>query len=495
MNTVDSLFQLEDANSVAPQNPQLPPVQPSPTVQTPLSSEATQAGMPLTTGTEAPPNTFNTSSAPIGPTPTRHHYPHPHVPHLPHPHLPPMHVRMHTFDSFHYQNYRLLWAASAAAGSGAWAQQVIVGWLTYDLTRSAFLTSLALGLDALPTLIAAPLGGLLVDSWDRRKLLTFIHAYQAAITLGFCLLVFMGLAETWHIFAFVVLMGVAWVIADPARVALIPTLVPRETLVNAYALNSAAFSMARLAAPALAGAVLAVAGTGPGLLVELTLLITAVSMANSLRLQASVRQKLRLNSALPRVLEGIRYVKGQPVVLGLVVFNAVPHVVVMPFVFGLMPVYASTVFEVGPLGLGVLLASIGAGATVGTLGLASIGGIRKRGLALLASAALTGAMMVAFSRNPSMALAVPNLMVMSAGLMFFSTSAMSAIQGVIQEEFRGRVAGIYYLSFGLSPIGSLVAGALADQLGAPLTTLIGAGIGAAAFTGLGLKFGSVFRLR
>ena len=206
------------------------------------------------------------------------------APHL-RPHVPRVRpVRVHTFDSFLHRDYRFLWASTLFFSGAFWMQQVIIGWLTYELTQSALLTSVVMGLDALPILIAGPLGGLLVDRWDKRKLLTGVFAYHSLLALGFGLLVQFGDINAWHVFGFVFLMGIGWVIADPARMALIPTIVPRHSLVNAFALNSLAFSVTRLAIPAVGGALLAFAGAG-------------VALAAAGRYSSPLRRRWRLDSA------------------------------------------------------------------------------------------------------------------------------------------------------------------------------------------------------
>ena len=183
-------------------------------------------------------------------------------PHIRKPRMRPM--RVHTFDSLLHRDYRFLWASTLFFSGAFWMQQVIIGWLTYELTQSALLTSLAMGLDALPILIAGPLGGLLVDRWDKRKLLAGVFAYQSLLALGFGGLVLLSDVNAWHIFSFIFLMGIGWVIVDPARMALIPSIVPHHNMVNAFALNSLAFSITRLAIPAVGGRVARIRRRGFG---------------------------------------------------------------------------------------------------------------------------------------------------------------------------------------------------------------------------------------
>ena len=202
-------------------------------------------------------------------------------PNMRRPHIRPVHmpVRMRTFDSLRYRSYVFIWLATVFSSAGFWLQQVVVGWLTYEVTASAFWTSLALGLDALPILLVGPIGGVLVDNFDRKKLLAFVYGYQAVVTTIFAAVAITGNLEAWHIFAFIFFMGLSWVISDPARMSLIPNIVPKENLVNAFALNSMAFSVTRLGIPALGGVLIVVIGTGPTLLLEAALQVCAVCTA------------------------------------------------------------------------------------------------------------------------------------------------------------------------------------------------------------------------
>jgi MFS family permease len=432
----------------------------------------------------------------------RTHLPQIHLPHLPQHHVPalrasywkPSHLKLHTLDSFQSRNYSLLWGATAASSAAFWSQQVVIGWLTYNLTHSPFLTGVVLGLDALPILLVGPLGGMLVDSWTRRRLLVIIYGYQSALTLGFSVLVLIELASVLSIFLYTVLMGLGWVLTDPARMSLIPSLVPRQNLLNAFALNSLAFSVTRLAAPALVGTVLAVSGPAYGLAIEAALLLVALGLASNLRLETAVRPPLRMLSALPRLLEGVRYVRSHRSVLGLICAAAVPSVLGMPFVHGLMPVYAAEVFHRGPVGLGLLMAAIGAGATAGTVLLASFGGAGRRGMLGFCSLLMVAGILV-FSQNSWFLPALANLMLLSAGMMVFFAVCNATIQSQVPDELRGRVAGLYMLNWGLSPLGSLAAGVLAQHIGAPGATLWAGAVMAALFLVFAGIFSSVWQKR
>ena len=398
-------------------------------------------------------------------------------PHLRRPHIKPVHLptRVRTFDSFRYRSYVFIWLATAFSSSGFWLQQVVVGWLAYEITESAFWTSLALGLDALPILLVGPIGGVLVDKFDRRKLLAFIYGYQAVVTSVFSVVVITGNLEAWHIFAFIFFMGLAWVISDPARMSLIPNIVPRENLVNAFALNSMAFSVTRLGAPALGGVLIVVVGPGPTLLLEAALQVCAVCTALYLEVRKTDRTSLRLPTVFSDLREGIRYVLDQPLLIGLFTLTAMPALLVMPSIQGLMPVYAAEVFKVDAKGLGLLLSAVGAGSTIGTLVLASKGEIQAKNIVVLSAVIVLALSTLVFSINAFFPTAYLNLMIISAAMMTLFSVSIATVQSTVPDQYRGRVSGLFMLTWGLSPLGSLGTGFLAERLGAPHATQIAAG--------------------
>jgi MFS family permease len=387
-----------------------------------------------------------------------------------------MPAKLHTFESFQYRNYRFLWATTLFSSAGFWMQQIVIGWLMYNITQSAFLTTLAMGLDALPILLIGPVGGLLVDSWDRRKLLAGIYLYQASITTVFATVVIIGDVGPVHIFGYIMLMGVGWVILDPARASLVSTTVPGESLVNAFALNSLGFSVTRLAAPAIGGGLLALVGPGPALVIEAIMQFLAVIAALALRSPETDRAELRLKTAFSRLLEGARYVRGQPVILSVIALSIVPPMMSFPFFNGLMPVFAAEVFETGSIGLGLLMSSLGAGSVLGTLVLASFGNVQRKGRLIILSVAVTSVTMLLFSQVTSMYFAFPVLIASSVGMMVFFSTSSALVQSIVPDEFRGRVTSISMFSFGMMPIGSLIAGTLAQRLGAPTAMLIASGV-------------------
>ena len=387
--------------------------------------------------------------------------------------------KLHTFDAFHSRNYRFLWLTTALFSSGFWLQQVVVGWLAYEITGSPLLTSMALGLDALPILVGAPFGGLISDKFDKKILLSIIYSYQAMLMIGYSVVIAMGYANIWNLFIFVFLVGISWVINDPARMSLLAVIVPRKNLINAFALNSMAFSVMRLLVPAAGGFSLAIFGPAPLFVVEAILMFSAAAtiMVVQLDKDSSVDNSDRsADQLLADLKSGLTYVIKQKTIIGLTCMTVIMVILVMPFVHGLMPVYAAEVFEVGPQGLGLLLSASGLGSLIGTVILASFTQITRPGKILFILLGFLGALMATLAINNVYSVAMILVMLLSGSMMSYFSISGATVQGILPDRYRGRVTGIYMMAWGLIPVGSLLAGSIANVVGPQLSTLIGSSL-------------------
>ena len=380
-----------------------------------------------------------------------------------------------------------MWMATVSTSTAIWVQQLVVGWVIYDLSRSALLTSLGLGVGMLP-LLMSPLGGLLADALDRRKLLAFSFAYRGAVALGFSVVVILGLVETWHIFLFSLMMGLGMVVTAPAWSSLVGKVVPKENLVNAFALTTLGSSITGLAVPVVAGLLVVFVGPGVTMLLGATMYVASSSIVMAVRSEGPGGNGLHRRSALSELAYGVRYVARDRLLMGVVLLAAVPAILAIPFLQGLMPVFASEVFEVGPAGLGMLMSALAAGATLGTFALASLGTLRRKGLYLIFGLALASVAMIAFSRSPSAFLAVPVLVLVTGGLSTFHAVGSAVVQTVVPDELRGRVSSLNSALMGLSPLGFVLSGGLAALLGAPMAVLIAGSAIGFLLLGLSLRF-------
>ena len=382
--------------------------------------------------------------------------------------------RVHTLDAMRHPNFRRLWITNLSLSGAMWLQDLVVGWLTFHQTGSPFLTALAVGLVTLPYLFAAPLGGLVADLWDRKKMIVAAGFCQASMTSVLAALLIFDALQTWMIFAYILAVGASWAISEPARAATIPDVVPKRGLMNALALNALAFNSTRLVIPAIGGLLIVWIGPGPTMLYGVALYLVASVTAMRLQLPHAEGDRPKAADGIRRLVEAARYVASEPPLLLVMGLSALQLFIVMPFVHSLLPVYAAEVFDMGPAGLGMLMSALGAGAAVGTIGLATVGDVARKGRLLIMTLAVSLVAMVVLSQSGG-ALHPVGAMLLLGG----STAAQFSIGGAIilgrtPEALRARVSALSMMVLGLFPLGALIAGGLAEALGAPTATLLGA---------------------
>ena len=299
-------------------------------------------------------------------------------------------------------------------------------------------------------------------------------------TAGLATVVIAEATQPWHIVAFVLAIGISSSVGDPARISMLPNIIPKSGLTNALALNSVAYNATRLLLPALAGSMIAVIGAGQTLALGVGMFFTASLAVLGVSTGGSARSRSKARLTYAELSGAFHYVRGTPPVLALLLLRTIPIILIFPFVVGLMPVFASDVFKVGPEGLGLLLSAMGAGALLAALAVATKGAIRHTGRVLLLSSIVTVGAMATFAVAPTMALALPALVLHNAGFVTLMIVANAGVQTLVPDEIRGRITALWLMTWGLVPFGSLLAGGLAEILGAPMTTMVAA----VAITGL-----------
>ncbi|HLG10181.1 MAG TPA: MFS transporter, partial [Dehalococcoidia bacterium] len=329
------------------------------------------------------------------------------------------------FRSLKYRDYRLLWISTLFTSAGQWFQQITVGWLVYQMTGSAFLLGAINGFRALPLLLLAPFGGVAADRVERKFLLqsTSVLAFVASAILT--VIIFVGELKLWHLFAFTLITGVVWAFNNPVRQSIVPNLVPKHDLMNALALNSAGFNITRILGPALAGVILGLLGSWENfglqtlayvgvLLMVLPMTIPATNRANTV----SVRENLS---------EGMKYVWTHKTLRTQLILAFVPTILAFPYM-ALMPIFAKEVLGRGEGGYGMMGSAIGVGAVLGTLGLASLTNVKRRGMVVLVSIFVLGASLMAFALSRSFELSLVILALTGASQMIYLTTNQTILQ-------------------------------------------------------------------
>ncbi len=266
--------------------------------------------------------------------------------------------------------------------------------------------------------------------------------------------------------------GVGLTANIPVGRALVPVLVPREQLMNAIALNSAAFNLTRIVGPAIGGVLIVAFGPATNFFVQGVSYVGVAFMVLPMHIPPRAPRSGPRKSMVQDMLDGARYIAHEPTVLAIVIIALVPSLFMMPFTQGLMPVFNVEVLGRDATGLGILLSSAGVGALLGTLVVAARSNIRRKGALLLFAGVMAGVGMMAFSQTTWLPLSMLALGVQGGFQMIYHATNNTVIQLATPDEYRGRVMSLYMLDHGLIPLGSLMAGALAELYGAPFAILL-----------------------
>ena len=383
-----------------------------------------------------------------------------------------------TFRALRHRNYQLFFSGQLISLIGTWMDQVAESWLVYRLTGSALLLGTVAFASQIPVFLLAPIGGALADRMDRRKILITTQSSMMLVTFVLAWLTLSHRVHIWHIVALAAITGLINAFDLPARQSFVVDMVSRADLVNAIALNSSMFNGARVIGPAVAGIVVAAIGEGWCFFANG---VSFIAVIIGLWMMKMERPRMSIEgSPLENIIEGFRFIahnkpmRALMLLLGLVSFAALPYAV-------LMPLFADKILHGGPKALGLLMGCSGAGALCGALLLATRRTLR--GLSTWVAAACTGLgiTLSLFSFSHSLWLSAVLLAPVGFCTMVQMASSNTLIQHMVPDRLRGRVMSFYAMTFmGMAPLGSLLAGSLAHNLGAQWTVFIG---GMAAIVG------------
>jgi len=382
------------------------------------------------------------------------------------------------FSAVRHRNFRLYWIGQIVSLVGTWMQTVSQPWLVLLLGGTPIQLGLVLALQFAPSLALAPLGGVLADRVDKRRLLLVTQSVAALQAVALFALTVTNVVQIWHIMLLALALGFVNALDMPVRQSFAAELVPREELMNAITLNSASFNLARVIGPAVAGITLAFFGPA------FNFLINAVSYLGVLialrRMDPATMQPIARPAQHPSIRsslsEGIRYAVRTPNVLWPLVMLAGVGTFGMNFQT-LLPLFAKYTLHLEADGFGALFAAMGVGSLIGSLSLAFMGSRRPLVWMIVGGATsfVLFEALLGLSRTPIAAFPVIVLVGLSSMLMVNSINVI--VQRNVPNELRGRVMALYVTVFaGSTPIGGLVAGAVAQTWGPPAGFLIGAGV-------------------
>ncbi len=383
--------------------------------------------------------------------------------------------RLHTFDALSNENYRRLWLGQVGSAMGQWMDYTARGWLAYDMTHSPLHLGLVTASRGFPVLVLSLLAGILADKYSRRFQLVAACLADAFFSLILATLVLTGRIEIWHLYVTGFLAGSVQAFQHPARMTLINDIIGKGKLLNAMALNSAAFNLSRGIGPVLSGIIITYAGAAGSYYMEaflclwsawLTLLIVVpADQQEALRQQAQ-----RHTSIYSSAVETFKHVGANKLILTLLILGLAPMVLAMPFT-SLFPLFAVDILKVGAAGQGLLLSSVGIGAFIGAIGVASMVG-SPRGKTLLLSSGMFGIGLLFFSHSPWMWFSMAAAFIAGIANSSFNTQNQTIIQLLAPDSMRGRIVSLYLIDRGLTPMGTALAGVLANFLGGPNAVMV-----------------------
>jgi MFS family permease len=379
-----------------------------------------------------------------------------------------------------HRNYRLFFCGQTVSLVGTWMTRIATSWLVYRLTRSALLLGLVGFAGQIPSFLLAPFAGVLVDRWNRHRLLVATQVLAMLQSAALAALALAGVINIWHVLALSLFQGVINAFDMPARQAFVVEMVEkREDLPNAIALNSSMVNAARLLGPSIGGVVIAAVGEGWCFFGDAVSYLAVIASLLLMRIAPRPRRETGKKRVLPELREGWTYVAGSPPIRTVLLLLALVSLVGMPYTV-LMPVFASTVLHGGPHTLGFLMAATGVGALLGAVFLASRKTVLGLGKIIPAAAGLFGAGLIGFSLSRVLWVSLLLLLFTGIGFMVQMASSNTLLQTLVEDDKRGRVMSFYTMSImGVTPFGSLLAGGLAHRLGTPHTLFLG-GLGCIA---------------
>ena len=377
------------------------------------------------------------------------------------------------FRALSHRNYRLFFGGQAISLTGTWMQQIAMSWLAYRLTHSALLLGVVGFTSRIPTFLLASLAGVLADRWNRHRILVITQTLSMVQAMILAILVLTETVAVWHIISLSLLLGLINAFDIPTRQSFVVDMIEkREDLGNAIALNSSIVNGARLIGPSIAGILIATLGEGTCFLLNGLSFIAVIVALLAMKI-APKQREIQGSQVFQGLKEGFSYAFGFAPIRSVLLLLALVSLMGMPYTV-LMPIFAENILHGGPQALGFLMGATGVGAIAGSIYLASRKSVLGLGRIIVISSNLFGIGLIAFSLSRLFWLSSLFMSLTGFGMIVQMASSNTVLQTIVEEDKRGRVMSFYTMAFmGMVPFGSLLAGSLANNIGAPNTVLIG----------------------
>ena len=363
-----------------------------------------------------------------------------------------------------HRNFRLFWTGQTVSLIGTWMQQVGQGWLALELTNSAFMVGVVSAAGSFPVLLLSLYGGVVADRRSKLRIVIICQALLLTEAAALWWFTWAGRINVEWLLALTTLGGVISAFEIPARQAMIVELVSREDLVDAIALNSGGFNLARIVGPSIAAIILGKFGLAWCFGINALSYFAVLGSLARIKLPPWTPVQ-HLVSPSEQLKQGLNYIRSSRSVSGLMGVIAVYSIFGFQYLT-MMPVVARDVLHTGASGYGLLLTFVGIGALTGALSLAGLGARIRRGRLFNATAYAFAGLTILFSLVRSAHLAAFVLLFLGLTMLINGALANGILQSVVPDELRGRVMATYvFVYVGFTPIGSFIAGAMARFVG------------------------------
>ncbi|MGH9563376.1 MAG: MFS transporter [Terracidiphilus sp.] len=377
----------------------------------------------------------------------------------------------HAWRALRHRNFRLFFGGQTISLIGTWMTRIATSWLVYRLTHSALLLGTVSFVGQIPTFLFAPFAGVWIDRLDRRQVLVWTQTLAMLQSFALAWLTFSGrITVDWILFLSAV-GGIINAFDMPGRQSFMVQMIDdRVDLSNAIAINSSMVNVARLIGPSLAGVVIAATSEAWCFLIDGVSYIAVIISLLMMRVHiAAVARKA--TSTLHELKEGWSYVSGFLPIRTILLLFAVVSLMGMPFVV-LMPIFAANVLHGDAHTLGFLMGAMGVGALISALSLAARRSIRGLIRMIPIATGVFGLGLIGFGMSHVFWLSMVTVAIAGAGMMQGMAASNTVIQTLVSEDKRGRVMSYYTMAFvGMAPFGSLLAGWMANLIGAPWTVI------------------------
>jgi MFS family permease len=381
--------------------------------------------------------------------------------------------RMHRNSALRHRGFRLLWVATLLSSTARWADLVVIGWLTLELTNSPLMVGIVAA-SKMAGYVAAPFMGVVADRMDRRLLLIVAALVNLAVSVLLWMLFVSGAIALWHVIVLALVGSLTWALDHPTRQAFVPDLVSKDDLTNAIALNAVAVEITVVVGPALGGLLIPAFGMGGAYALIAAVYVVDLAVLAMLR---DVRHEPAHTHESPAksLLEGLKYVRGNRIVLVLLVIACLLNLLAAPYRYAFLPLFARYILDAGAAGYGMLTAMAGVGALFAGIWVVSLGNFQHKGRLLVWSGIAWPISLLLFSASKSYTVSLA--LVFAAGLTqaLVWTLIATLILGNTTQAMRGRVMGLRSGVVVSLPLGNLIAGAVAEQLGAAWAQALYAG--------------------